>query len=53
MRELIARLINCGFERETAVTIACTFRRTKNLHDLEKYVEAVEEEIRYKEEYEP
>lgn len=49
MRELIARLIDCGFERETAVTIACTFRRCGNLHDLERYVESVEEEIRYKE----
>ena len=50
MRELIARLINCGFERETAVTIACSFRRTNSLRDLEKYVEAVEDEIRYREE---
>ena len=50
MRELIARLIDCGFDRETAVTIACTFRRCGNLFELERYVESVEDEIRYREE---
>ena len=46
MRDLIARLIDCGFCRETAVCIAMTYKRRNDLYGLERYVESVEDECR-------
>lgn len=44
MQEYVARLIRCGFTRDTAVTICRYFRREKTLHDLAQYVDEVERE---------
>ena len=52
MRELIARLIDCGFQRDMAVAVACIYRDRHGIYELERYVESVEEECRYKEEEE-
>ncbi len=44
MRELIARLIDCGMTRDVAL---CMARKYKGrLHDFELYVESVEESNR-------
>ena len=44
MQEYVARLIRCGFTRDTALTICRYFRREKTLHDLAQYVDEVEKE---------
>jgi len=46
MRELIARLIDCGMTREVALHMYGVFKRRGQLDDFEKYVESVEEEVR-------
>lgn len=46
MNKLIARLINCGMSRETALSIYRSFKRDSNLFEFERYVEGVEEECR-------
>lgn len=49
MRDCIARLIKCGMPRDVAVCICKTFVRDGNLFELERYVESIEEETKYKE----
>ena len=44
MQEYVARLIRCGFTRDTALTICRYFRREKTLHELAQYVDEVEAE---------
>lgn len=46
MREYIARLIDTGMNRETALMIVRYFRRRGLLSDLAQYVSEVEEECR-------
>lgn len=46
MNKLIARLIDCGFSREVALAIYRSFKRDRNLYELESYVESVEAENR-------
>ena len=46
MNKLIARLINCGMPREVALAVYRNYKRNSNLHELERYVESVEEECR-------
>lgn len=44
MQKFIARLIDCGFPRLTAVYICRHFRRLNRMQELAEYVSAVEEE---------
>ena len=44
MQKFIARLIDCGFPRLTAVTICRHFRRIGRMDQLAEYVSAVEKE---------
>ena len=44
MQKFIARLIDCGFPRLTAVTICRHFRRLGRMKELAEYVSAVEAE---------
>lgn len=44
MREMIGRLIDCGMSRSVAMAAARRFHG--NLHELELYVEEIEEESR-------
>ena len=46
MQKFIARLIDCGFPRLTAVTICRHFRRLNRMKELAEYVYAVEIETR-------
>lgn len=46
MQDFVARLIDCGIPRVTAVCICNHFRRENKLDDLALYVDAVEEECR-------
>ena len=46
MQKYIARLIDCGFPRLTAVYICRHFRRLGRMKELADYVSAVEEECR-------
>ena len=46
MREYIARLIDAGMNRETAVAVCRYFRRRGLMDDLARYVSEVEEECR-------
>lgn len=46
MQKFIARLIDCGFPRLTAVYICRHFRRLNRMKELAEYVTAVEEETR-------
>lgn len=46
MNIYIARLINCGVPRTTAVWIVNHYRRNATLRDLERYIEDVEDECR-------
>ena len=46
MRELIARLIECGVPRPTAVFLCRYFAKHGGLKRFEQYVEAVEGETR-------
>lgn len=46
MNHLIARLINCGIPRETAVWICRYFSRNATIRAFERYVEDVEDECR-------
>ena len=51
MNTLIARLIDCGIEREVALAVYRDFKRRGRLYDFERYVESVEDECREQEEY--
>lgn len=44
MQKFIARLIDCGFPRLTAVYICRHFRRLNRMKELAEYVSAVEAE---------
>lgn len=44
MQKFIARLIDCGFPRLTAVYICRHFRRLNRMRELAEYVSAVEAE---------
>lgn len=44
MNEYVARLIDCGIPRVTAVCICQHFKRENKLDDLALYVDAVEAE---------
>ena len=44
MQQFVARLIDCGFPRDTAVCICNSYRRQGKLDELALYVDAVEEE---------
>ena len=44
MQKFIARLIDCGFPRLTAVYICRHFRRLNRMQELAEYVSAVEAE---------
>lgn len=46
MRDYIARLIDTGMNRETALMIVRYYRRRGLLDDLARYVSEVEEECR-------
>ena len=46
MNKLIARLIDCGFSREVALSIYYSFKKNSNLYEFERYVEGVEDECR-------
>ena len=46
MQELIARLIDCGVPRITAVFLCNHYRKLGKLKEFEQYVETVEEECR-------
>lgn len=51
MNKLIARLIDCGMEREIALAVYHDFKRRGKLSDFEHYVETVEDETRTQEEF--
>ena len=51
MNKLIARLIDCGIEREIALAVYYDYKRRGRLSDFELYVESVEDECREQEEY--
>lgn len=51
MNRLIARLIDCGIEREVALAVFRDFKRRGRLDEFERYVESVEYECREQEEY--
>ena len=46
LNELVARLIECGVPRITAVYLCNRYRRLNKLPEFERYVEAVEAECR-------
>lgn len=46
MQEFVARLIDCGIPRMTAVCICNHFKKENKLDDLALYVDAVEAECR-------
>ena len=51
MNKLIARLIDCGMDREIALAVYRDFRRRGLLFEFERYVESVEEENRQQEDF--
>lgn len=51
MNKLIARLIKAGMPREVALAVFRSYKRVNDLWGFERYVESVEEESRYQEEY--
>ena len=51
MNQLIARLIKAGMPRDVALAVYRSFKRFNNLYGFERYVESVETESRYQEEY--
>ena len=51
MNKLIARLIDCGMEREVALAVYHNFKKMGKLFEFERYVEGVEEECREQEDY--
>ena len=51
MNKLIARLIDCGMDREIALAVYRDFRRRGLLFEFERYVESVEEETREQEDF--
>ena len=51
MNKLIARLIDCGMEREVALAVYASFRRRGKLREFEEYVEEVERETREQEDF--
>lgn len=51
MNKLIARLIDAGMPRDIALAVYRSFKRFNDLLGFERYVESVEEESRYQEEY--
>lgn len=44
MREMMARMIRCGVPRDVARCVCKYYRHRHDMHGLELYVEAVEEE---------
>ena len=46
MNKLIARLIDCGMDREVALAVYRSFKRRGDLYAFERYVESVEDEVR-------
>lgn len=46
MQDYVARLIDCGVPRLTAVYLCRYYKQHGKLKELEKYVEAVEAECR-------
>lgn len=46
VNRLIARLIDCGMDRDIALAVYRSFKRDSNLFEFERYVEGVEEECR-------
>ena len=51
VNKLIARLIDCGMEREIALAVYRDFKRRGKLSEFERYVENVEYECQEQEEY--
>ena len=51
VNKLIARLIDAGMPRDIALAVYRSFKRFNDLLGFERYVESVEEESRYQEEY--
>ena len=47
MHRYVARLIDCGFSRDTAVFICRGYVRRNDWHGLELYIEAIEAEQLY------
>ena len=52
MRHYIARLVKCGIPRDIAVCVCKSFAWEKDWKGMERYVEAVEEESKYREDEE-
>ena len=46
MQDYIARLIDCGVPRLTAVFLCRYYKKRGKIKELERYVEAVEKECR-------
>lgn len=44
MKEMIARLIDCGMPRKVAACVCADFQRRGRMIELAQYVEAVEKE---------
>lgn len=51
MNKLIARLIDCGMEREVALAVYHDFKKRGKLYEFERYVESVELECQEQEEF--
>ena len=51
MNKLIARLIDAGMPRDVALAVYRNFKRLNDLFGFERYVESVEAESKYQEEY--
>lgn len=47
MRRFVARLIDCGFSRETALFICRGYARRNDIRGLELYIEEIEAEQQY------
>lgn len=47
MHRYIARLIDCGFSRDTAVFICRGYARRGDFHGLELFIEEIEAEQQY------
>ena len=51
MNKLISRLIDAGMPREVALAVYRSFKRFNDMFGFERYVESVEAEAKYQEEY--
>ena len=51
MNKLIARLIKAGMPRDVALAVYRSFKRFNDMFGFERYVESVEQESKYQEEY--